>query len=771
MRVLEIFRRRERREEESHLSKYIRIGKAMSLRTKETGWLYWERPQRQMIVFGASGSGKSEFLTRLMYEDIVNGFQSFNIDPKGSKSWLEAFFKACDKIGKLYDKDGGPIVLALNHPEVSFRFNPLYGLEPHQIASVIASGLPDSKEPFWWNISYEITLAISLALKAKGVEQICFGDIYEFLNIGKIEELQRKIMYVYARNPTEEVSQALTILDKVGSYDMQYFSRLNSTLRTYLTRLITGKTGYLLNVKTDRDILRERIKNGQLRFFAFLNAEKEGQTAYDVARLLFAWLLAVVGEYSKEFTTIEPQLRVNVDEATEVGFWEINKAIRLVRERNVAIKLFTQSPSGFKSAFKSNGENIVQDIINNCDCRVVFSINEPTDQEYFAEMSGRVLKPKAIIHKNSIALTYMDGTVLEPQDFSQLPAGWGYCFMDGDVYMFYSPLVEDRRRVKIVWKEEEKEGGKADVEVEVPKLYDLLVSMLRIKEHYTQYIHAELKDPLLREFYEKYKDWFEYYGDVFSQIVRWMDGMKSIPSVVKGKNPLKNISLLDHSIRTAENVKVLIDKTGKPEGKKEQEQLFLAGLVHDFGKAIAGKENYKMEDHIDELRDLLEVLGVPEEILQIAQEHHNPNGDFLVSMLRQADHKAREEETEIVSEQISQAIDESLDKRKLFEMLRNMANADEHYRVWTLKGKLYVKVDFLNNWIGKEIGVRSTEPAVLQALGFERVKKLRLMQGKNEIFTSDFYEMEYNEVEWRLEEKKQENKKLFRGFNVEEVSD
>ena len=59
----------------------------------------------------------------------------------------------------------------------------------------------------------------------------------------------------------------------------------------------------------------------------------------------------------------------------------------------------------------------------------------------------------------------------------------------------------------------------------------------------------------------------------------------------------------------------------------------------------------------------------------------------------------------------------------------------------------------------------------MHALGFEKVKKLRLMQGKNEIFTSDFYEMEYNEVEWRLEEKKQENKKLFRGFNVEEVSD
>ncbi|MFN3263267.1 MAG: HD domain-containing protein [Aquificaceae bacterium] len=757
---------RGKREQESKERNFIRIGKALSLTKKEVGWLYWERPQRQLIVFGASGSGKSEFLTRLMYEDIVNGFQSFNIDPKGSKSWLEAFFKACDKIGKLYDREEGPIVLALNYPEVSFRFNPLYGLEPHQLAYVVASGLPDSKEPFWWNISYEITLAIALALRAKGLDQICFGDIYEFLNVEKIQELQRKVALVYARNQSEEVSQALTILDKIASYDPQYFPRVNSTLRTYLTRLITGKTGYLLNVKTDRDLLRERIKAGELRFFAFLNAEKEGQTAYDVARLLFAWLLAVVGEYSKEFSTIEPQLRVNVDEATEVGFWEINKAIRLVRERNVAIKLFTQSPSGFKSAFKQNGDVIVQDIINNCDCRVVFSINEPTDQEYFANMSGKILKPKAIVHKSSIALTYMDGTVLEPQDLSQLPAGWGYCFMDGDVYMFYSPLVEDRRKAKIIWKKEEEDRIKADMEVDLTKIYDLVVSMLKIQEHYTQYVQKELKDPLLREFYQKYVGWFEYYADDFNVIVRWMDGLKSIPSVVKGKNPLKHISLVDHSVRVAENIKALIDQTGKPEDKKEQELLFLAGLVHDLGKAIASKEGYKMEDHVRELEELLKVLGVSPEIGEVALKHHDKEGDILVEFLKRADSTARQEETELVSDQIAKQLKEGFDQRQLWELFRSMANVDDQYRVFTYKGRLYVKEDFLNNWIGKQKGTRATSDAVCQAFGFE-VRSLKLYKGKQELLTGQYYEVDLPQEDLSLENKKLERPELFRGFKVE----
>ena len=745
----------------------IYVGKGMNLRTKETGYVFWEKPQRQMIVFGASGSGKSEFLSRLTYEDIVNGFQSFNIDPKGSKSWLETFFKACDKIGKLYDKDGGPIVLALNYPEVSFRFNPLYGLEPHQIAYVIASGLPDSKEPFWWNISYEITLAIAIALKAKGLKQICFGDIYEFLNVAKIEELRRKLLQIYTRRQDELTTQGLTILNQIASYDPQYFPRVNATLRTYLTRLISGKAGKILNVKTDRDLLKERIENGQLRFFAFLNAEKEGQTAYDVARLLFAWLLAVVGEYSREFKTVEPQLRVNVDEATEVGFWEINKAIRLVRERNVAIKLFTQSPSGFKSAFKQNGENIVQDIINNCDCRVVFSINEPTDQEYFANMSGRYQKPKAIVHKSSISLTYTEASLLKPQDLGGLPPGWGYCFMDGEVYMVYSPLVPDRRRVKVIWKEEEEEKLKAEVEVNLKELFDLMVSLLRIREHYTNVLPEEIKDPQLKEFYEKYLGWFEYYADDFERIVRWMDGVKSIPSVVKGKNPLKKISLVDHSIRVAKKAFEVLQST-EDLSQEDKEIAFLASLVHDLGKAVADTGGYEFKDHVEEIKELLDLMGVSPEIADVAVKHHDKEtDDKRVLILKSADHSARREEEELIEEDLIKEIKQKLNEEKLWNMLLEMANRDDKYRVFTYRGRLYVLSEFLQNWVGTETNIRPSEEVLCELFGFAPVE-LTLYLSKSPIMHGRFLRIEYSEKEYALEERKLSSK-LFKGFRVVEV--
>jgi len=449
----------------------VYIGFGEDLLTGERGKIYWEKPSKQGIVFGASGSGKSEFVARKTYEDILTGFQSFNVDPKGSENWLKAFLTACYRKGVLHSKENGPLLLMLPYPEISIKFNPLFGLTPHQIAYVVASGIPESKEPFWWQISYEITLVCALALTAKGVKEITFEDLYNYLSIDKLEELKAKVLTDTTYSEYKE--EAIKTLEKLTTYDARYFSEINASLRTYLTRLITGETGRILNVKLGRNILEERLEKGNLLFFAFLNSEAMKQVAYDVARLLFAWLLTYVGKQSAKLKKIEPQLRVNIDELTEVGFHEVNKAIRLVRERNVSVLLLTQSPSGLKSAFKSQGDAIVKDIINSCDLRIFFKMNEPEDCSYVSEMSPEVEKPRAIIHKNSISITYQKVPLVEPFELQALKPGYGYAFLDGTVYYFYSPLYKDSLKVEIIFQDEKKKT-KADLVVKLKDLYALV---------------------------------------------------------------------------------------------------------------------------------------------------------------------------------------------------------------------------------------------------------------------------------------------------------
>ena len=694
----------------------IYVGAGFDLMKEEIGRIYWDKPHYQAIVFGGSGSGKSELISRWTYEAILDDKQFFGIDPKGSKSWLESFFKACHRKGILYDKEKGPVVLTLPYPEISVKFNPLYGMTPHQQASTIASGIPEGKEPFFKNIAYEIVLTASLGLKARGTEEIILSDLYKYLKVETLQELRTKVLEDTVSKPElrKQAEDALMTLDNIAQYDPQYFPRVNSSLRTYLTRLITGNAGEILNVRAG-NILWERLDKGNLKFFAFLNAEAEMQIAYDVGRLLFANLLAYVGRQSRQLKKIEPQLRVIVDEATEVGFAELNKAIRLVRERNVSVSIFTQSPSGFASAFGSEGQRMVTDIVNSCDLRIAFRMASAEDREYMVKMSPDVSKGQLMLHQHSMNLYYKEDKLLKPFDFEQLDPGYGYAFLDKTVYYFYSPLITkyDPLKCEVVFTDNPEEV-KADVVVNLKRVSEsyprvereyysiqrdtpyqeqkakekktassdtLVVFMTQIKQNYDRLIEGEFKDPEVIAFYKQIKDFIQIHREDLNKILSIFDLIKSsAKSVVKGNNPLKNISLLDHSLRVALNAYETV-KNIQELSQEEKELIILASLSHDIGKAVANKKAYDTKDHIRDTQRILESIKVDKRIIALAVHHHDrPEvlGEFgkLLKYVKNADHKARETETNIVKETIDKELLSKVDIRKLNNALKNQTNND-----------------------------------------------------------------------------------------------
>ncbi len=713
---------------------WVYVGFGKDLMSGETGKIFWEKPQKQGIVFGAAGSGKSELVARKTYEDIMTGYQSFNIDPKGSVSWLEAFLKACYRRGVLYDRERGPIILALPYPEVSFRFNPLQGLTPHQIAFVVASGIPESKEPFWWQISYEITLVTSLGLRARGIEQITFSDIYDYITVDKIEELERKVISD-TNFHSEYKSEAIKTLSKLTTYDPQFFPRVNASLRTYLTRLITGEAGKILDVRLKKNLLEERLEKGELRFFAFLNAEAMKQTAYDVARLLLAWLLIYVGKKSGELKTVQPQLRVNVDELTEVAFHEINKAVRLVRERNVSIFMLTQSPSGLASAFKEKGKEVVEDIMNSCDLRIFFRMNSKEDGEYVSRLSPEVERPRAIVHKNSISITYQRDRLIDHFDLQSLKEGYGYAFLDGTVYYFYTPLHKDRLKVKVVWTDTP-ETVKADVVVNMKDLSSnymdvkseqeiLVVLMHELKENWKVGKHYTFSDPEVERFYEETRNFIQIYREDYLKLLDFVQGLKDIASTVKSKSVLQKVSLLDHSLRTA--LKAYEEVKDREDLSQEQKEIaVLSALSHDFGKAVATKKNYTKTDHVVQTREVLTKLGISPDIIKTACEHHEKETSSKeAEVVKQADQRAREEEKEIV-----QARDErDVSINAEFVMGRIRSEVNKNRSVIFFDNHIYVEKNYLRE-ILQSAGAGDVEDKKIEsALGGEFVEG-RVLNGR-----------------------------------------
>jgi len=746
----------------------------------EEGYLYADMGEGEgnhMIGFGASGSGKTVFLARKTYEEIRQGFQVFCIDPKGSRTWFASFLKACYREGILYDRERGPVVLALPYPEVSFRFNPLQDLTPHQIADLVASGVPPSKEAFWRDISYEITLAVSLGLFARGLRSITFEDIYNYIGVDDINELRNRVL-ADVGNWGEYREQALTALNKISAYDPQFFPRVNSSLRTYLTRLITGQAGKILNVRVEKNLLRERLEAGNLRFYAFLNAEAMKQTAYDVARLLFAWLLTYVGYKSARLEIVKPQLRANIDEVTEIGFYEINKAIRLVRERNVSVCLMTQSPSGLISAFKEKGREIVSDIINSCEVRFFMKMNDPGDMEYASRFAPEVNRARALVHKNSVSVVYSRQPVIKPFLFQELEEGFGVSFQNSSVYLFYSPPERDPLRVKVVWTDDP-EKVKADVVVNMKRIKEnweveelgkpedevLTVIMNEIKKNYEVREERSYTDDRVREFYEEFQNRIVHRRKEFLKCLDFVDSVKGKKSVVKGSGVLKRVSLLDHSLRVARKA---WDITGNTElSQSDRELVFLASLAHDFGKAIADEKTYATGDHPRLTERILTGLEVSPELILLASRHHERDlGDMthLLQLVKKADYEARKEEENMVRGRAEKEGSREFDFERFRSMVEREINTNEDYIAFTSGDRIFLEKEWVRKIMEQITGNRNMEDKDIETLTGGDFVNAAVFLRNREIKKAVYLTVPLWDA--NLHRRKKERKDLFAGFSV-----
>ncbi|WP_022846812.1 HD domain-containing protein [Desulfurobacterium sp. TC5-1] len=685
------------------------------------GFLYYDKPTYHMVGFGASGSGKTEFIKVLTYQSIEAGYQVLAIDPKGSASWLEAFLLACDRKGILYDKKKGPIFFAPTYTNVSFRFNPLYNLEPAQIAEVVVSGIKEGKEPFFKEIAYEITYAIALGLFARGEKEITFSHIYEYINQTSIENLHRLIerdLVSSSKINFRYVDDAMRVLDKLKAYDPQYFPRVNGSLRTYLTKVVTGDVGRLINVRGN--LLWDRIQKGSLLMFAFLNKQVLGEMAVALSRILLSNIQQIVGYYANRRRKIEPQLRIVIDEMKQVAYRGFETAFGLFREFNVSLTGFTQSYSDLVAEI---GKERTEAIMESSGAKIIMYLGSVESQKYFSQLSGKVKKPRVMVREGSIFVTYLEDYLVPPEFFEKLKPGHYIAFIQGKWYRGYMPLLKDEKHVEIVAIESEEELDR--VREALSQKYDdfvianlfklaenyvtkdnvkiLVVNMEKLKENYSskEVIEEEIKSkerkgkekpaekkekviPLnLKDFLEKYEGRItEDLVPLFRKIVEIFSTMQQSPSVVLGDNPLKEISLVEHLLATAEKA---YEYGQKELTVEDLSLLFMAALTHDIGKELLEKKNYDTEKHPEEgagyIKELAESFGIKKDkvnvITSLIALHHEDAGDpydpylkKLLKILKKADQDTRKEEEKRI---IVEASGVKLDKAKLKRDLEKAA--------------------------------------------------------------------------------------------------
>jgi len=149
-------------------------------------FIAWGDLAGHLAVYGTTRVGKTRLMVSIIRQCILRNMDILVVEPKGAvgnkkdennkdlgigqetMAWISQF---AEEAGRIRDiKYVSPMF-----PEISLKFNPLFGLGNEEIASLVATIIP-AKEEFFTAMGYQITMCILLGLefleKAEGKEEV-----------------------------------------------------------------------------------------------------------------------------------------------------------------------------------------------------------------------------------------------------------------------------------------------------------------------------------------------------------------------------------------------------------------------------------------------------------------------------------------------------------------------------------------------------------------------------------------------------------------------
>lgn len=359
---------------------------------------------RHLLCLGATGSGKTKFMTYLICQDILLGNNVCILNPKSDpfggedKAGNELFsyiVQACLIAGRLDEL----LVFTPLFPQISVDFNPLrYYFKEDELIEHIVSGVK-TKDEFYENVAYEDATAIILGLilldlaKGKSDSILTIADVKKWIDYKAMQDLRDAIVY-FKNSPEarvrESIEQALAIIEQVVQSPMDFFSKVSSSLRTVLTTLTAGSTGAVIGNAKENEFVR-RIENNEGVIFV-CNTDSQimsrsnkivMKTVASVIKSTAGRLMAVRGK------RLSRPLSVYIDEGHNILFFGIQELFNKVRAAGMYLNFFDQS---IDQMMEEVGPQITKAILSNMDTWFIMRLNEPDTIEYISKIIPEVQK-------------------------------------------------------------------------------------------------------------------------------------------------------------------------------------------------------------------------------------------------------------------------------------------------------------------------------------------------------------------------------------------
>jgi hypothetical protein len=387
--------------------------------------------------------------TRLMEsiirQDIQKGYSVIAIDPKGDHELVNTIVQAAVETGRLEEV----MLLTPIFPDYSIRVGPLtsYYMQ-EELVNMLISGVK-AKEEFFVAIAQEVaTMVVAGELRKRALEgdprPLTFQDIKDRIGF---RDLQLFIQDLEPLPGLERVVHSLKqMVDSPNLAD--YWSKVSSTFRTFLSAVTSGATGEIIGRATVNPVISRLERGERVILIVQMGSLLTQRTSGLVGKLLIAMIQALVGRLFASGQKLSPPLCLHIDEGHNVLYLGFQELINKGGGANCWVHFYTQSVAQIAAEV---GTDYAQSIIDNINTWIYMLVNHPDTAAHIEAASPRRTRYDTIVPAGEDpTIRAVEQPLIRADRVLQLPKRWCYMRSYGRVWKFQT-LESPPSWLKITW--------------------------------------------------------------------------------------------------------------------------------------------------------------------------------------------------------------------------------------------------------------------------------------------------------------------------------
>ncbi len=370
----------------------------------------------------------TRLMENMIEQDIRKGYSTVILDPKGD---IDLFSKIV-QVAMEEQRTNELIFVTPIFPQYSAVVDPLsYYYMPEELVAHIVSGVEGGREPFFYNVAYEISLAVvnSFIMKAKSEGKATNFNLLDIKNSITHESLKKIKDEISIINDEKSVQLARDLQSILDS-PQDYYSKVSSSLRVTLTELTSGNVGRIIGTADSNRFIKYLEKGNRVILIVHLGSLLTSRAAFTVGKVILSMIQSYVGRVFSSGEQVNPPLSIFVDEAQNVLYNRIDDFFAKGGGANVWLHGFCQSVS---QIYAELGEEKGNAILDNTNSKVFMRVPDTVTAEYVSGFFGKKKFFSPILGAGgSVTTRETEDYVVRAEDVLQLkPRQFYYTSYDG----------------------------------------------------------------------------------------------------------------------------------------------------------------------------------------------------------------------------------------------------------------------------------------------------------------------------------------------------